>query len=532
MPDSGVKDDVRPHDTSRFNLVAGCLVAAAMLAVGLFALNPYPVGVLHDDAVYVILAKALATGHGYRYLNLPGEPLATHFPPGYPLLLAALWRLAPDFPGNVVVFKCANAVLLVVGYLALVTLLRKRVGMSLWAARGVAFVAVAGIPMLFVSTLVLSETLFFAMAAIGFVVAESVLAENERTSKLVIAGVVCGVVALVRTPGIALLAAMVACLLLRRRVRAAVIVGVAGSLVLGPWLVWARVHGQDVPGALQGAYGSYTGWLGDALRQQGPALLFRTIAVTARQALDVVAVTVGTFSSPTINLLAVVLLLPVAAMGVRAAWRRTPVFTAFLALYLVLVLIWPSGPARYIWGIWPFVSTILALGLYAFVTTRPERRIVNVGRVAVMTLALLPIVGYARYNLQGYRQRTWLAIPAQGAAMLRPLVIGIRDHVPAGAVVASTAEAAVYLYTGRPTVPMYTFTVDDLFKGPDLAVQTTALAQILRTYPTDAIVGSGALQQTVLRRLELVPPGKVVPIDSFPGSVVYRCQECVADRTR
>jgi len=68
--------------------------AIATLVVGLLAINPYPLGVLHDDAVYAILAKSLATGHGYRYLNLPGEPPATHFPPGYPLFLAALWRMS------------------------------------------------------------------------------------------------------------------------------------------------------------------------------------------------------------------------------------------------------------------------------------------------------------------------------------------------------------------------------------------------------------------------------------------------------
>ena len=33
-------------------------------------------------------------------INMPGAPHATHFPPGYPLLLAALWKLLPSFPDN------------------------------------------------------------------------------------------------------------------------------------------------------------------------------------------------------------------------------------------------------------------------------------------------------------------------------------------------------------------------------------------------------------------------------------------------
>jgi hypothetical protein len=134
------------------------------------------------------------------------------------------------------------------------------------------------------------------------------------------------------------------------------------------------------------------------------------------------------------------------------------------------------------------------------------------------------------YNVRGYRQRAWLAIPEQGGAMLRPLVIGIRDHSPPNAVVASTAEAAVYLYTGRSTVPMYSFTVDELFRPPDVVTQSAALRQILKSYPLDLIVGSTDLQRAALRRLGPTLAGGLVPVDSFPGSVIYRCED--RERTR
>ena len=41
-----------------------------------------------------ILARALAEGDGYRFTQMPGAPRATHYPPGYPLFLAALWTIA------------------------------------------------------------------------------------------------------------------------------------------------------------------------------------------------------------------------------------------------------------------------------------------------------------------------------------------------------------------------------------------------------------------------------------------------------
>jgi hypothetical protein len=506
--------------------LGGFLLAAAVLGIGLVALNPFPVGVLHDDAVYVILAKALATGHGYRYLNLPGEPFATHFPPGYPLFLAALWRLAPDFPRNVFVFKCANAVLLVAGYLALSVLLRKRCGCSTWASRGLAFVAVAGVPMLFVSTLVLSETLFFAIAAIALVITEPAIELPLDRRALIVATLVSSSAALVRTPGIALIGAPIILLLIRRQPRAAGLVAAVAALLLAPWQLWTQAHAHQVPDALQGAYGSYSAWLGDAVRQRGPAFLVRTLEVTGRQAIDVVAAAVATFSSSAVNLVSLIALIPILVAGLRSAWQRVPVFAVFLVLYFPLVLIWPSTPARYIWGVWPFATIVVALGLRSLIAARVDSPLLNAGRIALITLAALPLIGYGLYNVRGYRQRTWLAIPSQGGAMLRPLVIGIRDHTPPNAVVASTAEAAVYLYTGRRTVPMYSFTVDEVFRPASVVTQTSALEQILESYPVDLIVGSTELQHAALRRLGPALAGGLVAVDSFPGSVVYRCSEC------
>ena len=34
-----------------------------------------------DDGMYMVAAKALASGEGYRQVNLPGHPYATKYPP-------------------------------------------------------------------------------------------------------------------------------------------------------------------------------------------------------------------------------------------------------------------------------------------------------------------------------------------------------------------------------------------------------------------------------------------------------------------
>jgi hypothetical protein len=46
----------------------------------------------YDGAGYAVLARALATGQGYRGVDRPDLPRHAHFPPGYPWALSLVWR--------------------------------------------------------------------------------------------------------------------------------------------------------------------------------------------------------------------------------------------------------------------------------------------------------------------------------------------------------------------------------------------------------------------------------------------------------
>src|SRR5438477_8462030 len=122
-------------------------VGAVAFAAGIAAIDSRPVGVVHDDAMYVILARSLATGQGFRYLNLPGAPPATHFPPGYPALLALITWVLPAFPANIVAFKTMNAVLLAIGAVLVTRFARTRVLDAGWAI-GLGLTTAVSIPLL------------------------------------------------------------------------------------------------------------------------------------------------------------------------------------------------------------------------------------------------------------------------------------------------------------------------------------------------------------------------------------------------
>jgi hypothetical protein len=489
-----------------------------VVGVGLATLNRFPVGVLHDDAVYVILAKALSSGEGYRYLNLPGHPFATHFPPGYPAFLALLSFIVPSLAQSVVAFKIANVGCLAATYVGLQRLLRVRGGLASASAATVAVIATIGVPMLLLTCLVLSEPLFLALTVLGIVWIERTLARDASMLNSVALGAFAGGLTLVRTSGLALVGAAVLCLLLRRRLRDAVVVFACAALVVFPWMMWSSAHSRDVPPPLQGAYGTYGGWLGEAVRDNGFAFLSSTVAKTSHEAFGVIAATLAPFSPTTLRAIALLALIPVAAFGIRRVWKLAPSLLLFLALYTITVLIWPTPPVRYVWGVWPLIATVLALGeVDAFHVARANANVA--ARTAVLVVAAIPVIAYGNYNLVGFRDRQWLNIPAAGGSMLRPLIIGIRGHTTDSDVVASSAEAAVYLYANRTTVPIYSFTAHEFFRPADVAEQSRAVRAIVAAYPVSVVVATTAFQQQVMRQLP-----EFVVRDSFPGALIYRRQ--------
>ena len=143
--------------------IALTIAIALTLAAALVAIDPLPIGVFYDDAQYLILAKALASGDGYRFVNLPGAPAATHFPPGYPLLLALLWKISPRFPENVALFKLANALLLAVLAAGTFRFARRGLGLPSAVALVATLAGTTAIPTLVLSSSVMSEPLFLAV---------------------------------------------------------------------------------------------------------------------------------------------------------------------------------------------------------------------------------------------------------------------------------------------------------------------------------------------------------------------------------
>ena len=456
------------------------VVAAIALIAGFVSLNTF-LGGFYDDAFYVVLAKSLATGHGYRNLNLPGTPFATHYPPGYPFFLALLWWIGPAFPGNVVLFKLANVVFLAVAAAFAYRLGHERMGLGVGAALVAVIAGTATTPALYLSSMVLSETMFLALAIAFLLWAEAKLAREKADFRTaILLGVCAGLLMLVRTQAVALIAAVALVYALRRRWRdCAMSIGAAAIVVL-PWLFWVAAHDTDIPALMRGDYGSYFAWLVDGIRERGPRILFEAARRNVPDIVSLIAYRLRMDGLPGVVASLCVCLL--AGCGVARLARRAPVTLTFLLGYLGIAALWPFPPVRFLLGVWVLIMLLLASGAEMLLDDstpnvawhRRNVRLVKRGLGAVA--AVLLVIGAIAYNVRGYARNAWATTEVESTRWIAPKIAWIGSRTDTSAVIASDHdEGAIYLYTGRRAVPVTTFTAGEFVAPRSFAADSTTL---------------------------------------------------------
>lgn len=430
------------------------LMAVAVL-LGMLAMSELPIGVFQDDGHYMILARALAHGDGYRYANLPGAPAATHFPPGFPLLLAPLWWAAPRFPQNIMAFKLVNVALMPCAVFGVRELARRHGALShLWASV-FAIACCATVPMLFLNGLLFSETAFVAALCGTLLFVESVVAEGDApTRRLALAGLCIGALALLRTVGLAVLAAAIIATLTVHRPRHAVWITVGAAVPLAPWLWWTIAHGSAVPAAVSGAYGSYLGWVVDAYRAGGATFALAVLR-TNLDGLRILFRLFGLAESPAwAQAFTGIPLVVLCGVGSWRLWPRARIALLTVIPYVALLLIWPFPPDRFLWPLWPVIALALVAGTRHLVTVAPQRQRLLSGAAATALLALFTV-----WHVRTWPTRNWEGL-ARVNARIGLASASVAAGMPAGDLVASDMDAIVHLYAARPAVPLLALTAE------------------------------------------------------------------------
>ena len=179
-----------------------------------------------DNAEFIILGRALASGQGYTYIQAPEPGLATKYPFGFPLLLAAVETL---FPGSIVALKTLVVLLFALSLPVLYRFLRRHA--SPIPALLTCLLCLSSVALLDFSHQVMSEIPYLAASLLALL-----LLDRARSIRTLLFAVLALMGAYyIRTAGITLVAAGIAFLALNRRYKDAGIVAVLAVLLALPW---------------------------------------------------------------------------------------------------------------------------------------------------------------------------------------------------------------------------------------------------------------------------------------------------------
>jgi len=432
-------------------------------------------GLFVDDGWYVVLAKALATGHGYELLNAPSRGIVPFYPPGHPMLLSLVFRVIPDFPTNVWLLKSVS-----IAAMLAVTVLTRRYAerhLGLDPLLAVALALVTGLQGGFVflaTSTVMSECLFTLTQLAAVVLVERVVRERAGAGTALTAGAIAGYAFLVRSMAVGLIGAGGLYLLLRRRAGAAVAFGVGALVVAAPWVLYANAHAatpaqqMEVNDYVVFPYSTHF-WMalaghpgrGFVTAADLPARVRVCSYTIARSILGGIVVYPltriiesgewGRITEPIAwfgyGLTAIGLL----GFAI-AARRRVGLAELFVPVSLLIVLLWPFFPFRFVLPLAPFLMYYVLTGFLTVVRvlTRRDGRAVALALLAMIVAADL-VSHYNHWRKQSGPPEghpLWMRIFDEH----RELLAWVRDNVPADQPVAAINPAETYLYSGHTSV--------------------------------------------------------------------------------
>lgn len=415
-------------------------LAACVLAAVYFVVWQAPAaGTFHDDAVYMVTAKSIAEGKGYRVLSLPQEVPQTKYPVLFPLLLSAVWKWFPEFPANASYLKLIALISALVWF-ALVFRLLKQEGATDRVAAIVTLLTASCGWVVYLSTAVLSETLFAMLTTASLLFLSR--AENDDSPLWVtaIAAVFAALAFHTRSIGLALLVAGPVVFLLRRKWLPAVVFAFTTVLLCSPWLLWIAVHRDAAAVDGYASMANYQSW-----NVIGGFTWIEKIHIVGLNLLTALAAPASLAGFPTGALLlvpAVLIGLGIIA-GMRSAGMQS--LTIFLAAYVGVTLLWAWAPVRLLV---PVLPLFYWFG-YKLLARRP--RVL----MAVCSLLLLASVNGA---VKPVRQALALGDAQPGLTeedswpRMQSLLEWVKHNTPQDAVLAGNLDPLYYLYTGRKAI--------------------------------------------------------------------------------
>jgi hypothetical protein len=469
------------------HVATAAALTLAALAIYLLRING-AAGMIGDDGWYVLLAKSLADGTGYRIISSPAEPILPLYPPGLPAILALVFRASPDFPNNVPLLKGVSiAAMIGVGLLTYAYMRRHRqLSGELAACIAVATAIVPAFVFLATSTL-MSECVFTLAQLVAVVLIHRSVESSDARRRLLLtiaAAAATSAAVLIRSVGAGLVLAVVLWLLKERRWKGVALFAASVGLFLLPWMTHARLnaptpeqraaHGGHIvmdyadqltmrwagaPGGGRVTIAEIPARIGTnltnvAVRDMGGIFVPAVLRGPSESGEEVVSLwgssglASGGMGAAGGTMAISLLLSSIVLTGFIVTARRQMTVAEFLVpISVAIILLWPFASFRFMLPLIPFLFFYLVIGLQALTRTARAARIVL---LCIIGLSLYDHAGYVFY-MRGQSE------PVRGgwvgsAREVDTALAWIRDNLDADGIIATTNPALLYLHTGRKSI--------------------------------------------------------------------------------
>ena len=453
----------RNTNLSRGFVICSVVIALLLGSAAFWGSNKQALGLFHDDGIYTVVAKSIYQGEGYRIISLPGAPPQTKYPFLYSYLLSWIWRLNPNFPQNIVVFKGLNAITLVGIFFLCLTFYRRSFA-PLGFGAVIFSILVCANPIIFTFTdYVISDLLFVLLALTVLTICANEIDGPAATTlaRISLLAVVTGLALLTRLAALPLVLAGGLFSFRIRRWRGLGIFAALVGLFIAPWLLWAAHYPQPSVDSLLAYYSAYDfAGAGSDLSGNSGAHQWSVIGGNARYLMDSFEMLYLTPLLPGLSIFAGALTL----LGmVKSFCGKELTHWSFFLSSLLLLLFWPFHPGRYVAPLAPL------LVLYLF---RGAKTVENWVARSVWDSAFKPIVSKLAWTPVTFIL-VFISVWLSGFLLVRDdqntrglygnrvpyrwegfeeSFAWIRAHTPADALLATAYDPMYYLYTGRRAI--------------------------------------------------------------------------------